>query len=67
MGRPIKIAETIEKHKDVEIRLAASFLQSAMKHAKTGNIIRMLACIRLASTYEQAVPSETMLELRTND
>jgi hypothetical protein len=66
MIRKVKIAESIEKHKDVEVRLAASFLQSAIAHAKKGDLIRMAACIRLASDYERAIPSETKLELRTN-
>ena len=66
MIRKVKIAQSIEKHKDVEVRLAASFLQNAIAHAKSGNIIRMAACIRLAADYEKNIPAETILELRTN-
>lgn len=66
MARKIKIAETIEKHSDVEVRLAADFLLTAVQHAKNGNLIRMMSCIRLAAMYEAAVPSETKQELYIN-
>lgn len=66
MFRKVKIAESIEKHKDVEVRLAANFLLTAVKHAKDGNLIRMASCIRLAAMYEAAIPSSTKEELRAN-
>jgi len=66
MFRKVKIAESIEKHKDVEVRLAADFLLTAVKHAKAGNLIRMASCIRLAAMYEAAIPSSTKEELRAN-
>jgi hypothetical protein len=65
-ARKPKIADAIAKHEDVEVRLAASFLQNAIKHAKDGDLIRMLACIRLSAEYEAAVPATTKQELYIN-
>lgn len=66
MARKIKLAESIEKHKDVEVRLMASFLQSAAEHARNGDLIRLASCVRLMAQYEDAIPLETMSELYAN-
>lgn len=66
MARKIKLAESLEKHKDVEVRLMVSFLQSAVEHARNGDLVRLASCVRLMSNYERAIPSETILELRIN-
>jgi len=66
MIRKVKIAESLEKHKDVEVRLAASFLQNAIAHAKKGDLIRMAACIRLAAEYEREIPQSAKSEIYAN-
>lgn len=63
MARKIKVAESLEKHKDVEVRLLVSFLQSAVEHARNGDLVRLNSCVRLMSQYEQNIPHSTMLEL----
>lgn len=66
MARKIKIAETLEKHKDVEVRLMADFLKSAVEHARNGDLVRLASCVRLMSMYEQSIPRDTMSELYAN-
>lgn len=66
MARKIKIAESLEKHKDVEVRLMADFLKSAVEHARNGDLVRLASCVRLMSDYEKSIPSETMQELYAN-
>lgn len=66
MARKIKIAETLARHKDVEVRLMASFLQSAAEHARNGDLVRLASCVRLMSNYEKSIPTETMQELYAN-
>lgn len=65
MARPrkSKIAESIRRHKDVEVRLMASFLESAMRYAEKGELVRAMACLRNAHDYEQAIPSDTKTAL----
>lgn len=66
MARKIKIADSLENHKDVEVRLMADFLKSAVEHARNGDLVRLASCVRLMSMYERAIPSETMQELYAN-
>ena len=66
MARKIKLADSLEMHKDVEVRLMASFLQSAVEHARNGDLIRLMSCVRLMSDYEHSIPSETKQELYAN-
>lgn len=61
--RKSKIADSILHHKDVEVRLMASFLESAMRHAEKGDLVRAMACLRNAHDYEQAIPSQTKSDL----
>lgn len=61
--RKSKIAENILHHADVEVRLMASFLESAMRHAEKGDLVRAMACLRNAHDYEQAIPSDTKTAL----
>lgn len=63
MARKIKLAESLERHKDVEVRLMADFLKSAVEHARNGNLIGFASCVRLMSNYESRIPSETMAQL----
>jgi len=65
MARPrkSKIHQSILHHKDVEVRLMASFLESAMRHAEKGELVRAMACLRNAHDYEQAIPSQTKSDL----
>lgn len=63
MARKIKLAESLEKHDDVEVRLMADFLKSAVEHARNGNLIRFASCVRLMSDYERRIPADTMAKL----
>jgi len=65
MARPrkSKIHKSILHHEDVEVRLMASFLESAMRHAEKGELVRAMACLRNAHDYEQAIPSQTKSDL----
>jgi len=64
--RKSKIAESILKHDDVEVRLMASFIETAMRHAMKGDLIRLMASIRCAHDYEQTIPAATKRELYAN-
>jgi hypothetical protein len=59
MARPrkSKIADTIRHHENVEIRLMAIFLEDAMAHAMSGDLIRAMANLRNAAEYEKAIPN----------
>lgn len=59
MARPrkSKIADSIRHNENTEIRLMAIFLEDAMNFAKKGDIIRLMANLRIAAEYEDAIPT----------
>lgn len=65
MARPrkSKIADSIRHNDSTEIRLMSIFLEDAMRQAMKGDIVRVMANIRLAAEYETAIPTALKNEI----
>lgn len=61
MARKMKIAESVERHDDVNVRLAAAQLIKAIAAAKRGDVKDMATFIRLASYFERDIPANVKL------
>lgn len=61
-----KIAESIRKHDDVNVRLMADCLETAFRHAQRGDLVRAMANLRNAAMWEDMIPTNTKLEIYKN-
>ena len=50
-----KIADNVKNSPDVSLRLAADYMQKAMRAAKRGDTVDFCTCVRLAATFEKNV------------
>lgn len=60
MARPrkSKIADSIRRNDNTEMRLMAMFLEDAFRHAMKGDVIRAMSNLRIAAEYEVAIPTD---------
>lgn len=50
-----KIADNVKNSPDVSLRLAADYMQKAMRAAKRGDTVDFCTCVRLAASFEKSV------------
>ena len=50
-----KIADNVKNNPDACLRLAAEYMQKAMRAAKRGDTVDVCACVRLAASFENRV------------
>ena len=50
-----KIADNVKNSPDVSLRLAADYMQKAMRAAKRGDTVDFCTCVRLAASFEKQV------------
>ena len=50
-----KIADNVKNSPDVCLRLAADYMQKAMRAARRGDTVDFCTCVRLAASFEQRV------------
>ena len=50
-----KIADNVKNSPDVSLRLAADYMQKAMRAAKRGDTVDFCTCVRLAASFEKNV------------
>ena len=50
-----KIADNVKNSPDVSLRLAADYMQKAMRAARRGDTVDFCTCVRLAATFEKSV------------
>ena len=50
-----KIADNVKNSPDVSLRLAADYMQKAMRAARRGDTVDFCTCVRLAASFEKQV------------